>query len=53
VELMHQQVAVSTAEPFATSVHVPHAIRLALGSVDMDALRAALIKVKRVVGAYG
>jgi DNA-binding transcriptional MocR family regulator len=52
VELMHEQVAVSTAEPFATSVHVPHAIRLALGSVDMDSLRQALIKVKRVVGAY-
>ena len=52
VELMHQQVAVSTAEPFATSVHVPHAIRLALGSVDLDSLRDALIKVKRLVGAY-
>ncbi len=52
VELMHQQVAVSTAEPFATSVHVPHAIRLALGSVDLDSLRDALIKVKRIVGAY-
>ena len=52
VALMQEQVAVSTAEPFATSVHVPHAIRLALGSVDMDALREALIKVKRVVGVY-
>ncbi|MHC8344442.1 aminotransferase-like domain-containing protein [Pseudomonas sp. RT6P73] len=50
--LMREQVAVSTAEPFATSVHVPHAIRLALGSVDMDALAVALEKVKRVVGAY-
>lgn len=50
--LMHEQVAVSTAEPFATSVHVPHAIRLALGSVDLSSLREALIKVKRVVGAY-
>lgn len=52
VELMHEQVAVSTAEPFAISAHVPHAIRLALGSVDMDSLRAALITVRRVVGAY-
>lgn len=52
VELMHQQVAVSTAEPFATSAYVPHAIRLALGSVDLDSLRDALIKVKRIVGAY-
>jgi DNA-binding transcriptional MocR family regulator len=50
--LMREQVAVSTAEPFATSVHVPHAIRLALGSVDMDTLREALVKVKWVVGAY-
>ncbi|ANJ57187.1 GntR family transcriptional regulator [Pseudomonas silesiensis] len=52
MELMHEQVAVSIAEPFAISVHVPHAIRLALGSVDMDTLRKALVKVKRVVGAY-
>nr|WP_314642504.1 PLP-dependent aminotransferase family protein [uncultured Pseudomonas sp.] len=50
--LMREQVAVSTAEPFATSVHVPHAIRLALGSVDLGALAVALEKVKRVVGAY-
>lgn len=52
VALLHEQVSVSTAEPFATSVHVPHAIRLALGSVDMDSLRQALMKVKQVVGAY-
>ncbi|CAI8831676.1 PLP-dependent aminotransferase family protein [Pseudomonas sp. IT-P294] len=52
VALLREQVAVSTAEPFATSVHVPHAIRLALGSVDMDSLAAALVKVKRVVGAF-
>jgi hypothetical protein len=31
---------------------VPHAIRLALGSVDMDTLRTALTKVKWVVQAY-
>ena len=52
VELIQEQVAVSTAEPFSVAANVPHAIRLALGSVDMDSLRAALIKVKRVVGAY-
>jgi len=50
--LMREQVSVSTAQPFATSAHVPHAIRLALGSVDMGTLREALVKVKRVVGAY-
>lgn len=52
VALMQEQVAVSTAEPFAIAVHVPHAIRLALGSVDMASLRQALITVKRVVGTY-
>lgn len=52
LELMREHVSVSTAEPFSTSVHVPHAIRLALGSVSMDTLREALVTVKRVVGAY-
>lgn len=52
VELMHEQVSVTTAEPFTVSAHVPHAIRLALGSVDMLALRQALLKVRQVVGAY-
>jgi DNA-binding transcriptional MocR family regulator len=50
--LMREQVSVSPAEPFAITAHVPHAIRLALGSVDMDSLRQALVKVKRVVGYY-
>jgi DNA-binding transcriptional MocR family regulator len=50
--LMREQVSVSPAEPFAITQHVPHAIRLALGSVDMDALRQALVTVKRVVGYY-
>jgi DNA-binding transcriptional MocR family regulator len=52
LELMREHVSVSTAEPFCTSVHIPHAIRLALGSVSMDTLREALITVRRVVGAY-
>ncbi|MBV4457824.1 PLP-dependent aminotransferase family protein [Pseudomonas sp. COR58] len=51
-ELMRGQVSVTTAEPFTVSAHVPHAIRLALGSVGMDVLRQALIKVRRVVDAY-
>ena len=50
--LMEENIAVSTAEPFATSVHVPHAIRLALGSVDIDTLKAALARVKWMVEAY-
>jgi DNA-binding transcriptional MocR family regulator len=50
--LMREKVAVSTAEPFAISAHVPHAIRLALGSAEMGPLRVALEKVKWVIGAY-
>ncbi|MBD8236814.1 PLP-dependent aminotransferase family protein [Pseudomonas fluorescens] len=47
--LQREGVSVSTAEPFAVSAHVPHALRLALGSVDMPALREALLKVRSVV----
>ena len=47
--LLAQGVAVSTAEPFATARQVPHAIRLALGSVPQDTLRAALAAVQHVV----
>jgi DNA-binding transcriptional MocR family regulator len=50
--LVREKVSVSTAEPFATSAHVPHAIRLALGSVEISVLRQALEKVKWVVEAY-
>jgi len=47
--LMSERISVSTAEPFATSAQVPHALRLALGSVELAALRDALEKVKRVI----
>jgi DNA-binding transcriptional MocR family regulator len=47
--LVRERISVSTAEPFATSRPVPHAIRLALGSVELDTLRNALQKVKRLV----
>jgi DNA-binding transcriptional MocR family regulator len=50
--LMQERISVSTAEPFATAAHFPHAIRLALGSVAPDALRAALTKVKEVLDAH-
>jgi DNA-binding transcriptional MocR family regulator len=50
--LMRENVSVSTAEPFATSAHVPHALRLALGSVELDALKGALEKVKRVIEGH-
>lgn len=48
--LMRDGVSVSTAEPFAISRHVPHALRLALGSVGLDNLRTALKTVRRVIG---
>jgi DNA-binding transcriptional MocR family regulator len=47
--LMSKRISVSTAEPFATTAHVPHALRLALGSVDPQTLRDALATVRRVV----
>ncbi|OKA19183.1 GntR family transcriptional regulator [Pseudomonas versuta] len=50
--LLREQISVSTAQPFAISTHVPHAIRLALASVEKGALRGALAKVKWVVEAY-
>ncbi|RZT94197.1 DNA-binding transcriptional MocR family regulator [Advenella incenata] len=51
--LMREQISVSTAEPFATTVHVPHAIRLALGSVTLDVLQLALERVRHCVMSYG
>ncbi|MCU9947134.1 PLP-dependent aminotransferase family protein [Pseudomonas sp. PDM13] len=50
--LMREQISVSTAEPFAISIQVPHALRLALGSVEMPVLRGALARVKSVVEAH-
>lgn len=50
--LMHENIAVSTAEPFATSPQVPHAIRLALGSVAVPALSQALQTVARVIADH-
>lgn len=44
--LLRERISVSTAEPFATSAQVPHAIRLALGSVGLDTLRYALQRVR-------
>jgi DNA-binding transcriptional MocR family regulator len=44
--LADRRVAVSTAEPFATTPTVPHALRLALGSVSIPDLRDALHAVR-------
>ncbi|MFI6832250.1 PLP-dependent aminotransferase family protein [Kribbella sp. NPDC050241] len=45
--LATKQVAVSTAEPFATTPTVPQALRLALGSVPVPDLRLALQAVRQ------
>ena len=42
-------ISVSTAEPFATGVQVPQALRLALGSVSLEKLRHALMRVRLVL----
>lgn len=50
--LLRANISVATAEPFVISAHVPHAIRLALGSVSLEALDAALKKVRQVIAEY-
>jgi DNA-binding transcriptional MocR family regulator len=50
--LRQQHIYVSTADPFATTAQVPHALRLALGSVEPDALRSALKVVRRVIDVH-
>lgn len=46
--LARRRISVTTAEPFSTSAHTPQAIRLALGSTDLDTLRSTLRTVRRV-----
>lgn len=50
--LMKSNISVSTAEPFAVTEHVPHAIRLALGSVAIDALEEALTQVRQAIERF-
>lgn len=47
--LMDSHISVSSAEPFSVSASMPQAIRIALGSVSIDNLRNALVKVREVV----
>ncbi|MBC3256545.1 PLP-dependent aminotransferase family protein [Pseudomonas paralactis] len=47
--LQREGICVSTAEPFAVSAQVPHALRVALGSVPMAQLRGALETIRNVV----
>ncbi|MES2818748.1 MAG: PLP-dependent aminotransferase family protein [Pseudomonadota bacterium] len=51
--LLRERISVSTAEPFATTAQVPHALRLALGSVSQGVLQATLAQVKRVLEQQG
>ena len=48
-DLAREGVLVTTAEPFAATPNVPHALRLAIGSISLEALEAALAKVRRAV----
>jgi DNA-binding transcriptional MocR family regulator len=47
--LADEHISVSTAEPFATTRHTPQALRLALGSADLESLRASLRTVRQRV----
>lgn len=47
--LMDNHILVSTAEPFSTSINVPQALRVALGSVPLESLREALVAVREAV----
>lgn len=47
--LLSHRISVSTAEPFAATPQAPHALRLALGSVGLEALGEALGTVKQVI----
>ncbi|MFF7705905.1 aminotransferase class I/II-fold pyridoxal phosphate-dependent enzyme [Pseudomonas sp. NPDC007930] len=49
--LLREGIAVATAEPFAVGPQVPRALRLALGSVAMEALEGVLRRVRVVVEA--
>ncbi|HDY7992681.1 TPA: PLP-dependent aminotransferase family protein [Vibrio vulnificus] len=51
--LIKHNILVSTADPFCVTKVVPHALRIALGSVSPSALRAALQTVKDcIIGSY-
>ncbi|EAN2420033.1 PLP-dependent aminotransferase family protein [Salmonella enterica] len=47
--LMDCNISISTAEPFSTSLVVPQAIRLALGSVTIDTLHIAILKILEAI----
>ncbi|MDB5830629.1 MAG: GntR family transcriptional regulator [Caballeronia sp.] len=47
--LSRERISVSTAHPFSVSANVPHAIRLAFGSVSLTTLERSLETVARVI----
>lgn len=49
MSLSRERISVSTAHPFSASAHVPHAIRLALGSVSLSTLERSLGTVARII----
>ncbi|QNJ95158.1 PLP-dependent aminotransferase family protein [Mycolicibacterium fluoranthenivorans] len=49
--LLRENISVSTAEPFSISGYVPQAIRLALGSADIDTLGVTMSTVRQAVDA--
>ncbi|WP_221796721.1 PLP-dependent aminotransferase family protein [Oceanobacter mangrovi] len=50
--LLQQNIAVSSAEPFAISQHIPHALRIALASPKIAELEVALRAVKQVLDRF-
>ncbi|MDI3326467.1 PLP-dependent aminotransferase family protein [Pontibacterium granulatum] len=50
--LLNINISISTAEPFATGEYIPHALRVALGSVGIDQLDGALQKVREEIENY-
>nr|WP_211247396.1 PLP-dependent aminotransferase family protein [Cryptosporangium arvum] len=49
VTLGRARISVTTAEPFSVASPAPRALRLALGSTDLESLRVSLRTVRRVV----
>jgi len=47
--LLKENISLTTAEPFSTSHHTPHALRMAIGSVDIDTLKKAVITVRETI----
>lgn len=48
-ELERKGVQVTSADPFATTTHVPPALRVAMGSISLDVLKRALETLRAVV----